>query len=235
MYAAGTSLWILVHWGTRETVASTGQLLLILVLPTRPTSVSIVLTSTHRTTTIDPSVSRCANVRGGYIGLHTGSLRSAGLDRHYWSTTTYPNATYAYYLNFNSTNVYPSDYSSRFYGFSVCCVVFSSTFFLFLPSPFLTSILLLLSSFSFFLLLPPIHYLTNWSFWAEIFQITARTIKWGIRFGISHREEDNVWEREGRRKIKSKRRQKTTYSQYNFLNPSLILAKSSSSNSPILL
>ena len=131
------------------------------MLRSRTASISIVLTSTRRTTTVDSTVSRCANVRGGYVLLHTGSLRYAGYNNHYWSATTYPNATYVYLLHFDSTNVYPSHYNYQFNGFSVGCVVFSSTFFLFLPSPFLTSILLLLSSFSFFLLLPPIHYLTN--------------------------------------------------------------------------
>ncbi len=131
------------------------------MLRARTTSLSIVLASARLTTTIGSAVSRYANVRGGNVDLDTGSLRAAGLDSYYWSATTYPNATDAYHLHFNSTNVFPSRYSVRFIGFSVCCVVFSSTFFLFLPSPFLTSILLLLSSFSFFLLLPPIHYLTN--------------------------------------------------------------------------
>ncbi len=130
------------------------------MLRARTTSLSIVLASARLTTTIGSAVSRYANVRGGVVHLDTGSLRYAGHSR-YWSATTYPNATYAYGLDFNSTNVLPSGYNYRFIGFSVCCVVFSSTFFLFLPSPFLTSILLLLSSFSFFLLLPPIHYLTN--------------------------------------------------------------------------
>lgn len=58
-------------------------------------------------------------IRGGHVNLSTGSLRYAGLSSYYWSATTYPNATYAYALHFTSTNVYPSDYNARFYGFSV--------------------------------------------------------------------------------------------------------------------
>ena len=74
------------------------------------------------------------SVRGGYIALNTGSLRDAGNGSIYWSATTYPNATYVYDLHFYSTHIFPLHYDSRFYGFSVRCVVFSSTFFLFLPS-----------------------------------------------------------------------------------------------------
>lgn len=58
-------------------------------------------------------------IRGGSVHLDTGSLRYAGGDSYYWSATTYPSATNAYYLAFNSTNVYPSDHYNRFYGFSV--------------------------------------------------------------------------------------------------------------------
>ena len=58
-------------------------------------------------------------VRGGYVALDTGSLRYAGVGSSYWSATTYPNATGAYYLDFDSTSVVPSNYNHRFYGFSV--------------------------------------------------------------------------------------------------------------------
>ena len=74
-------------------------------------------------------------VRGGHVTLDTGALRYAGLDSYYWSATTYPNATYAYYLDFNSTGVHPSGYRNRFGGFSVRCIAPFSRFFLFLPSP----------------------------------------------------------------------------------------------------
>ena len=74
-------------------------------------------------------------VRGGRVHLNTGSLRYAGYASYYWSATTYPSATNAYYLDFSSTNVNPSYYSTRFYGFSVRCIAPFSRFFLFLPSP----------------------------------------------------------------------------------------------------
>lgn len=84
-------------------------------------SFSAALTSTRRTTASDLSVTQCATftVRGGYTDLDTGSLRRTGNGGFYWSTTTYPNATYAYRLNFDNSNVDPSDYHGRFYGFSV--------------------------------------------------------------------------------------------------------------------
>ena len=62
---------------------------------------------------------RSGHVRGGYFYLNTGSLRAAGGNSDYWSATTYPNATDAYNLDFNSTNVFPSIYNARFLGFSV--------------------------------------------------------------------------------------------------------------------
>ncbi len=113
------------------------------MLRAHTTSLSIVLASARLTTTISSAVSRCANVRGGNVYLDTGSLRGAGDNSNYWSATTYPNTTNAYYFHFYSTNVYPSIYYNRFFGFSVRCIVFFFPFFLFL-----------LSSFSFFLLLP---------------------------------------------------------------------------------
>ena len=74
--------------------------------------------------------SRCANVRGGHVNLGTGSLRGAGNGSIYWSATTYPNATYASYLGFNSTNVNPSDYNDRFLGFSVHMYAAGTSFYI---------------------------------------------------------------------------------------------------------
>ncbi len=62
---------------------------------------------------------RSGHVRGGIVDLATGSWRHAGYDSYYWSATTYPNATDAYTLHFDSANVFPSDYHNRFLGFSV--------------------------------------------------------------------------------------------------------------------
>ena len=61
-------------------------------------------------------------VRGGFVHLITGSLRHAGYAGLYWSATTYPNATDAYYLNFGGANVYPSNYYDRLYGLLVRCI-----------------------------------------------------------------------------------------------------------------
>lgn len=48
-----------------------------------------------------------------------GSLRLAGYNGYYWATTAYPSELYAYNLDFNSTNVFPSYSSDRWYGFTV--------------------------------------------------------------------------------------------------------------------
>lgn len=49
----------------------------------------------------------------------TGSLGYAGYSGNYWATTAYPSELYAYYLDFNSTRVYPSTDSARWNGFTV--------------------------------------------------------------------------------------------------------------------
>lgn len=59
------------------------------------------------------------SVRGGVVHLNTGSLRYAGLDSYYWSATIYPSTTNAYYLDFHSSNVYSSRYTTRYLGFSM--------------------------------------------------------------------------------------------------------------------
>lgn len=52
---------------------------------------------------------------GRYNGA---SLDYRGTDGYYWSASFYI-STHAYYLNFNSSYVYPQDYSSRYRGFTV--------------------------------------------------------------------------------------------------------------------
>lgn len=117
---------------------TTGHLLPILIPPTQTSSVSIVPRSSLHTTAADSLVSRYTTckiltltthtasslyyVRGGYTDLNTGSLRSAGGNSLYWSSTTYPTATSAYGLGFNSANVFPSYDSTRFNSFSVRCI-----------------------------------------------------------------------------------------------------------------
>ena len=60
--------------------------------------------------------------RGGYVNITTGSLRGAGLSGYYWASTAYPSELYAYYLDFNSTNVFPSNNYNRWNGFTVRCL-----------------------------------------------------------------------------------------------------------------
>lgn len=106
-------------------LTSTGQLLLILILQVHTTSISIILTFFYPVITLDLTVSRCLAflisyfLRGGLIGLNTGSLRNASSNNYYWSSTTYSNATDTYDLTFNNNNIVPSTYNSRFLGFSV--------------------------------------------------------------------------------------------------------------------
>ena len=47
---------------------------------------------------------------------------SLAMDGHYWSSTAYSSTSYAYYLYFNSGNVYPSGNGSRYNGYSVRCL-----------------------------------------------------------------------------------------------------------------
>ena len=56
----------------------------------------------------------------GYV--YSGSLRYAGFEGDYWSSTAYSNTSRAYYLYFNSGRVNPSDVDSRYSGQSVRCL-----------------------------------------------------------------------------------------------------------------
>ena len=56
----------------------------------------------------------------GYV--YSGSLRYAGNGGRYWSSTAASNTSDAYYLYFNSGGVNPSNYGSRYSGFSVRCL-----------------------------------------------------------------------------------------------------------------
>ena len=57
-----------------------------------------------------------------YAGYVNGSsLNGVGSGGNYWSRTAY-SANSAYYLWFNSSDVYPADYNLRYLGFSVRCV-----------------------------------------------------------------------------------------------------------------
>ena len=59
---------------------------------------------------------------GGVFGVFSGSLDYQGSYGVYWSSRAYSGSLRAYDLYFNSSDVFPSDDSRRFYGFSVRCV-----------------------------------------------------------------------------------------------------------------
>ena len=54
--------------------------------------------------------------------VYSGSLWRAGSGGNYWSSTALSSASRAYYLYFNSGNVYPSDINYRYDGLSVRCL-----------------------------------------------------------------------------------------------------------------
>ena len=56
---------------------------------------------------------------GSHGGLNANGLYNAGLNGLYWSATPHSNGNNAYYLNFNSGNLYPSSSVSRYFGYSV--------------------------------------------------------------------------------------------------------------------
>ena len=58
-------------------------------------------------------------LRGGY--LYGSSLDDAGSYGYYWSATP-TGSSDAYILYFDSGDIYASNYSSRYFGFSVRCV-----------------------------------------------------------------------------------------------------------------
>ena len=58
-------------------------------------------------------------LRGGY--LYRSSLYFAGSDGYYWSSTP-TGSSDAYILYFDSGDIYASNHSSRYYGFSARCV-----------------------------------------------------------------------------------------------------------------
>ena len=66
-------------------------------------------------------LSRCdLFVRSGNV--NSGSLRNAGNNGYYWSSTANSNTSNAYNLNFNTTSVNPSNNNNRYNGFSVRCL-----------------------------------------------------------------------------------------------------------------
>ena len=53
------------------------------------------------------------------MDMTTGSLSYASLVGYYWASPAYLSTLYAYDLDFNSANVYPSNSNSRWLGFTV--------------------------------------------------------------------------------------------------------------------
>ena len=62
-----------------------------------------------------------------YGVVNSGSLRNAGGNGNYWSSTAYSSTYTAYYLVFTSGYVNPSNYDSRYIGFSVRCLADGNT------------------------------------------------------------------------------------------------------------
>ncbi len=60
--------------------------------------------------------------RSGNLNLTSNSVRSVGLDVDLWSKNTQLNPDDAYYLAFDSGNIYQSNYSLRWLGFAVRCL-----------------------------------------------------------------------------------------------------------------
>ena len=87
----------------------------------RTSSPCVVVLSSHL---VAPICSDAAFLltRGGNVNMTTGSLRNAGNNGNYWASTAYPSELYAYNLNFNSTNVNPSNNNNRWNGFTVRCL-----------------------------------------------------------------------------------------------------------------
>ena len=56
----------------------------------------------------------------GYVNYSNGSLDNVGSNGQYWSSTPYDSSN-GYILNFNSSNVNPSNTSNRYNGRSVRC------------------------------------------------------------------------------------------------------------------
>ena len=58
--------------------------------------------------------------------MTTGSFSYEYSNGYYWASPAYPSELYAYYLDFNSANVCPSNYTSRWLGFTVRFLAFES-------------------------------------------------------------------------------------------------------------
>jgi len=62
------------------------------------------------------TLKRLAFVRSGYVAVYYGQARNFGENGYGWSRTS-QSSTHAYNLNFNPSDVNPSNNSNRFNGF----------------------------------------------------------------------------------------------------------------------
>lgn len=61
-------------------------------------------------------------VRAGYYNYGNGGLGGRGTEGDYWESKAHPTATYAYILNFNSTNLDPQNNGTKGNGRSIHCL-----------------------------------------------------------------------------------------------------------------
>ena len=63
-------------------------------------------------------------MRGGYINpSYANKFNVAGQDGYYWSSRAYSSTSNAYYLNFGSSSVNPSNSTFRYLGQSLRCLI----------------------------------------------------------------------------------------------------------------
>ena len=85
---------------------------------------SVTGTSPVNSNSYDIALSPLFFVRGGYINpSSTSKFIDAGQLGYYWSSRAYSSTGFAFNLYFGSSYVYPSDYTSRYYGFSLRCLI----------------------------------------------------------------------------------------------------------------
>ncbi len=60
-------------------------------------------------------------MRSGNVNIDSGVLNNAGINGNYWSSTANSSANNAYNLNFNASDVNPSNNNNRWNGFSLRC------------------------------------------------------------------------------------------------------------------
>ena len=69
---------------------------------------------------VKTSLFRLRFVRSGNV-VSGGTLNNPGQNANYWSRSSYSNAERAFNLNFNASNVYPSNNNTRYTGRSLRC------------------------------------------------------------------------------------------------------------------